>query len=171
MKFLLLFSMLFTMLFAFTPMVCADEGSTPIAIDAEKDFPAPAPIEEGKVYGFKEMIDFAIVFVKNVKFMSPMTISMYVMVLLLMILNSSLCCGWFGKKSPLIKRLIIFSLGEAFSVMLLIQGGIAWYYALWGGFILAGGAQLFFENVVSVVPELGKYLKYVIQLLGFFRKK
>jgi len=152
------------------PAVVATDVVVPVP-EVKTESPLPTPIEEGKVYGFKELIDFAVVFIKNVKIMSPISIAMYILVFLLMILNSSFCKGWFGKRSPLIKRLIIIVLGQVLSVLFLITSGIVWYHALWGGLIISGGAQLLFENVVSLVPEAGKYLKYVVQILGFFKKK
>jgi len=108
--------------------------------------------------------------IKNLGSLSPLAIASAVITILIMILNSSFCKGWFGKQSPFIKRLIIVVLGEALAIITSLIAGVPLATAAWAGLVVAGGAQLIFENVISLWPDARKLFEVVIKLLSFFKK-
>ena len=63
------------------------------------------------------------------------------------------CKGWFGKKSPIVKRIILTILGQGIGIVTVVYDGGVWYMAIVNGLLIQGGAIALYEQIK---PLMGK---------------
>lgn len=106
---------------------------------------ASVPLDQA----FKELIGL----VSNYKAMSPIALSIAIVMLLTTILKTDLVGGFFKNQSALIKRLIITVLGQIAGVLTMISTGIVWHQAVIVGLISSGGAVAVYEAYKAAFPK------------------
>ena len=70
--------------------------------------------------------------------------------IIVLILKSNWCHGWFGKRSALVKRILIIVLGQVFAILTAIIGGTSWTDAIISGLISSGGAMAIWEVIKPI---------------------
>lgn len=106
---------------------------------------ASVPLDQA----FKELISL----VSNYKAMSPIALSVSIVLLLTTLLKTDLVGGFFKNQSAMIKRLIITVLGQVAGVLTMISTGIAWHQAVIVGLISSGGAVAVYEAYKAAFPK------------------
>jgi len=91
--------------------------------------------------------------ISNWKALGSIGIVAAIINVIVLILSSQWCKGWFGKKSPMIKRIIIVVLGQVAGVLTIIIGGAGWVDALVTGLISSGGAVALWEALKPVFKK------------------
>ena len=95
--------------------------------------------------GLDELGGSLIELAKNWKTLGTLGILIAILNLLIMLLKSKYCKGWFGKQSALIKRTLIVILGQAVAILALVSGGASWVAAILAGLVTSGGAITVYE--------------------------
>lgn len=108
----------------------------------------PVLPEQPEAQDLFEMLKWLVLNWKTGGWFAMSTVSIMFLVSLL---KMPWCQGWFGSKSPLIKRALITTLGLASGVMLVILGGVAWPEALFAGLFSSQGAMSLFEVWKGVI--------------------
>jgi len=98
---------------------------------------------------FKSLVDL----VTNYKAMSPIALSIAVVLVLTSFLKTDLVGGFFKNQSALVKRLIITVLGQVSGVLTMISTGLVWHQAIIVGMISSGGAVAIYEAYKAAFPK------------------
>lgn len=98
---------------------------------------------------FNELIKL----VMNYKAMSPIALSIAIVMLLTTLLKTDLVGGFFKNQSSLVKRLIITVLGQVAGVLTMISTGIPFAQAIIVGLISSGGAVAIYEAYKVAFPK------------------
>ena len=106
---------------------------------------ASVPLDQA----FKELIAL----VSNYKAMSPIALSISIVLLLVSVLKTDLVGGFFKNQSSLVKRLIITVLGQVAGVLTMVSTGIVWHQAVIVGLISSGGAVAIYEAYKVAFPK------------------
>jgi hypothetical protein len=106
---------------------------------------ASVPLDQA----FKELITL----VSNYKAMSPIALSIGIVMLLTTVLKTDLVGGFFKNQSALVKRLIITVLGQVAGVLTMISTGIPYTQAIIVGLISSGGAVAVYEAYKVAFPK------------------
>ena len=98
---------------------------------------------------FKSLVDL----VTNYKAMSPIALSIAIVLALTSFLKTDLVGGFFKNQSALIKRLIVTVLGQVAGVLTMISTGLVWHQAIIVGLISSGGAVAIYEAYKAAFPK------------------
>ena len=85
--------------------------------------------------------------ITNWKAMGTLAIVSAIIIIIIQILKTKLVGGWFGKRSPLMKRAILVILGQISGIVLMVLGGIDWIPAIMTGLVTSGGAMSIYEVI------------------------
>jgi hypothetical protein len=98
---------------------------------------------------FKSLVDL----ISNYKAMSPIALSIAIVLALTSFLKTDLVGGFFKNQSALIKRLIVTVLGQVAGVLTMISRGLVWHQAIIVGMISSGGAVAIYEAYKAAFPK------------------
>lgn len=141
MKLFLFLSMLFMSMMTFAQEV----------VEAVK---AVVPVPEIPVeVTLSNLAELIMYLVKNWSALGTLGIASTILVIIVSVLKGPWCKGWFGKRSPAIKRFIIICLGQIIGVIVSIISGDVWYTAIIQGILVSGGGVLIFEALKPLLKK------------------
>ena len=111
---------------------------------------------EEAVPGIDQIGDALIALVKEWKVLGTLGIMIATLNILVMVLKSGFCKGWFGARSPLVKRFLIVLFGQALGVLMMVASGVSWLAAIVSGLVTSGGAVLVYESLKPLFKKKEK---------------
>ena len=191
-KILLMCSMLFLLLMSlmvFADSTAAQPSVQPTAIAAQGNVVAVDGVvvkaEKPKVQlpvlvvkevytleDFSNLLKFAW---ENFRVLSPTGWAIFATMLFTMLFKFSFLEPWFkgkGAHYAILRRIVIIILSTFAAILAaLYEGNSKWYDVLYSSLLVGGGAQMLFENVVSIMPKWGTVLNVIIKVLSIFKQK
>ena len=116
-------------------------------------FPLAMAAETGDVVSYEQIVKTITEFVKNYGSFDGTMRAAIIISILIQVLKSQHLGGWFEKRSPLVKRLVVSSLGVVYGIVYSIAGGQGWLEAIVDGLIGSQGAMLIWTNVKPLLPK------------------
>lgn len=97
--------------------------------------------------GLEEIGNAIIEIVKNWESLGTLGIMIAIINVLIMLLKSKYCKGWFDEQSQLVKRALIVILGQVVAILAMVLSGSSWIPAILAGLVSSGGAIAIYEVV------------------------